>query len=231
MPTLLDTELARVYADGLVTLADQAGAALARRWVANVTGISDDDERRWLSLAAGMLDGAALASSQRTAGYLGAVFGQPIGLDDIDLPTLDLSEPFISARTAIRTVDLPTALDAGASRAEAIGRDFVTRSADATVHASANSWPTLRAAKWQRKLDGDACDWCRGLAAKTFDYDDRDLWRRHRNCGCRPVAAVDGRLDFAAGDRWFNRGQAKDARVRAARAAREANEADATADA
>lgn len=132
-----------------------------------------------------------MAAKSTAVRYSTAFYGIVLGVrpDPIDPTTVATApayrDPFIAYWRAINS-DRPTidAWAAGAARAEAITVDHIVSSSRRTgdlVAAATDTRPM-----WRRLPDGNACDWCRGLAAELWDSAAAADFG-HDRCGCTPI--------------------------------------------
>lgn len=182
--------LTRRFQSRILGVGDRAGAALTAAW----SRLDTHDEPDIAQFA--QATAPVLASTRSAAIALGVGFYSL--LLQVRPPSIaptavavepELRAPFIAYWRALK-MDHPAAeaLEAGAARAGAVGRNFAVsasrRAGDKIAEAV-----DIEIVSWRRTPDGNACDWCRGLTVHLFDSAERADFG-HDRCGCTPVPVI-----------------------------------------
>lgn len=147
------------------------------------------DAAEYARLAEPALDGAKVAAVAASAAFFSlALEVPPVGVRpervEVEARILD---PFLAAWHALKEGrPLIEALAAGRSQADAVGSDFVTRTARRTGDVVADlSGVKVR---WRRVPEPGACAWCREVAGNHYrTAESADFG--HDRCGCDVVPA------------------------------------------
>lgn len=175
-----------IFSDELIALADRAGDTLSRIWMWSLT--EGPQDAAWVYAARPVVEGAALAAVELSAGFVASIAGEVLPASDLIAPAAAATvwDPLevVGAQLA-DGADWDTAARATAQIAQQVGVNAVM---GAGRQATAEQYPTRTL--WRRMVNFGACDWCLSLSGAEWTSGGEATFG-HANCKCTAVPVAE----------------------------------------
>lgn len=176
------------YKRQIATYRDRTSAVLVAAWAA-LPSYDEADIETFVERTAPALVGAQNAAVALSAGFFALALGvPPVGVNPADTGiTPDTRGPFKATWHALKMGrPFEEAVQVGRSTAQAVGFDFVQRSARRTGDlVAAASGVDVR---WRRVPGADSCDWCLMVAGDQYrTAESADFGHQRDDCDVVPV--------------------------------------------
>lgn len=161
-----------------------AGGVLSAAAFREIRGLHEESVEELANLVTPRLQPVADRAAAQQAAYLAYRTGQSVPATSATV-SADWRSPFTAAWKALGDGDdLDTALVAGESVSDALGRGVVVSAARLAAAALSQS----EIVGYRRVLNGDTCDWCVTLTSLTFSSAEAaDFGHDRCDCGVEPI--------------------------------------------